>query len=49
LRKESQEGYEEIEAKEINEEREIHEEVLKAIEENEIEEIIGQDYDLEWE
>jgi hypothetical protein len=49
LRKESHEGYEEIEAKEINERREISEETLKAIEENEIEEITGQDYDIEWE
>jgi hypothetical protein len=36
LRKESHEGYEEIEAKEIIEEREIPEEMLKAIEENKI-------------
>jgi hypothetical protein len=35
--------------KEINEEREIPEETMKAIEENEIQEITGEDKDVEWE
>jgi hypothetical protein len=49
LRKESHEGYEEIEAKEINEEREIPEETMKAIEENKIQELTEEDKDIEWE
>jgi hypothetical protein len=49
LRKESHEGYEEIETKEINEKREIPEEMLKAIEGNKIQETTGEDKDVEWE
>jgi hypothetical protein len=46
LRKESHEGYEEIEAKEISEEKENPEETMKAIEENKIQEITGEDKDV---
>jgi hypothetical protein len=46
LRKESHEGYEEIEAKEIDEKREIPEETLKAIEENKIQKLTGEDRDI---
>jgi hypothetical protein len=49
LRKECHEEYEEIEAKETDENREIPEEILKEIEESKIQELTGEDKDVEWE